>query len=157
MAALVDTNILVYRCDARFPQKRDLARTLLSHGLENHLVCLPHQALVEFVSVTTRPRPDLPQGRSLLPRAEALQQVEEMLDTFIVLYPTEDVVRAAVRAAELYQLNWFDAHLLAYAEVYGLADIYSEDFQHQRYFGQIRAVNPFLPLDYVNEAIPYRE
>jgi predicted nucleic acid-binding protein len=39
---------------------------------------------------------------------------------------------------------WFDAHLWAFAEVYGLSELLSEDFQHGRLYGAVRAVNPFL-------------
>ena len=41
------------------------------------------------------------------------------------------------------QLGWFDAHLWAYAEHFGLAELWSEDFQHDRLYGTVRAVNPF--------------
>lgn len=31
----------------------------------------------------------------------------------------------------------------AYAEVYGLEELVSEDFQHERQYGSVRVVNPF--------------
>jgi len=37
-----------------------------------------------------------------------------------------------------------DAHLWAYAEEYGLAELLSEDFPHDRLYGTVRAINPFL-------------
>jgi predicted nucleic acid-binding protein len=49
----------------------------------------------------------------------------------------------ALRGAAAYQLSWFDAHLWAYAEHYGLNLLYSEDFQHDRLYGSVRVVNPF--------------
>lgn len=52
-------------------------------------------------------------------------------------------VREAARGCAAYQLNWFDAHMWAYAEHYGLAEILTEDFQHDRLYGSVRAVNPF--------------
>jgi predicted nucleic acid-binding protein len=61
-----------------------------------------------------------------------------------VLYPDERVLRVALRGAAAYQLSWFDAHLWAYAEVYGISELLSEDFQHGRRYGTVRAVNPFL-------------
>jgi predicted nucleic acid-binding protein len=75
---------------------------------------------------------------------EALQEAELLLRQFTVLYPTEEVFRAAIRGVVTYQLSWFDAHLLAYAEVYGLASLISEDFQHGRRYGTVTVVNPFL-------------
>ncbi len=32
----------------------------------------------------------------------------------------------------------------AYAEVHRLETLYSEDFQHGRWFGAVRVVNPFV-------------
>jgi predicted nucleic acid-binding protein len=52
--------------------------------------------------------------------------------------------RRTRRGAAAYQLSWFDAHLWAYAEHYGLSELYSEEFQHDRLYGTVRAVNPFL-------------
>ncbi len=141
MAALVDTNILVYRVDPRFPAKQDAATRLLRDGVERETVRVPHQAVVEFVAAVTRPRKD---GPPLLSDADAWREAERILDVMPVLYPTEAVVRAAIRGAAVYRLSWFDAHLWAYAECFDLAEIYSEDFQHGRLYGKVRATNPFL-------------
>ena len=56
------------------------------------------------------------------------------------------VLRDAARGCAAYQLSWFDAHLWAYAEHYGLPEILTEDFQHDRLYGTVRAVNPFIDL-----------
>lgn len=61
-----------------------------------------------------------------------------------MLYPTADVLMAALRGVAAYQLPWFDAHLWAYAEVNGIPEILSEDFQHGRHYGRVRVLNPFL-------------
>ena len=80
----------------------------------------------------------------LLPAQEARREAEEILSQFAVLYPNEGLVRTALRGAAAYQLSWFDAHLWAYAEHYGLAEFFSEDFQHDRLYGSVRVVNPFV-------------
>jgi predicted nucleic acid-binding protein len=141
VAALVDTNVLVYVYDPRLPAKQRRARQILQDGLRGDNLRLPHQALVEFVAAVTRRSSS---GASLLPVAEALREAEEMMSVFIMLYPNDSVVRTALRGAALYGLSWFDAHLWAYAEVYGLSEIWSEDFQHDRLYGTVRTVNPFL-------------
>jgi predicted nucleic acid-binding protein len=40
-------------------------------------------------------------------------------------------------------LSWFDAHLWAYAEHYGLSELLSEDFEHGRVYGAVRVTDPF--------------
>src|SRR6185436_1599984 len=102
-----------------------------------------HQALIEFVAAVTRPGP----GHSgLLSQADAIREAEEMLEQFTVLYPTEEVFRLALRGMATYQLGWFDAHLWAYAEFFGLPELWSEDFQDGRRYGGVRVVNPFADL-----------
>jgi predicted nucleic acid-binding protein len=142
VASLVDTNILVYRCDPRYPEKREAARGLLRQGLSEDRLHIPHQAIVEFVAAVTRL---LPNGRSLLPREEAWRQAEDLLVEFPILYPDAHVVRTALRGMAAYRLSWFDAHLWAYAEHYGMSEILSEDFEHGRLYGSVRIRNPFLP------------
>ena len=140
MAALVDTNILVYRYDPRFPKKQKIATEVLRRGVAEDSIRLPHQAIVEFVSVVTRPT----RGHVILSQNEALREAEEFFREFKVLYPNEMLVREAVRGCATYQMNWFDAHLWAYAEYYGLSQILTEDLQHDRYYGTVHVVNPFV-------------
>jgi predicted nucleic acid-binding protein len=140
VAALVDTNVLVYRFDPRFPRKREIATKVLRRGLVEDQVRIPHQAVIEFVAAVTRPV----DGQPLMDPEEARREAEEILTEFVILYPTEGLVRTAIRGWATYRLAWFDAHLWAYAEEYGLSELMSEDFQHDRLYGTVRAVNPFL-------------
>jgi predicted nucleic acid-binding protein len=140
VAALVDTNVLVYRFDPRFPRQQVVATEILRRGVAEDSIRVPHQAVLEFVAAVTRP---LPQGASLLSLTDAVREAEELLAQFVILYPNDALLRTALRGAVAYQLPWFDAHLWAYAEHYGLTELLSEDFQHGRLYGSVRAVNPF--------------
>jgi predicted nucleic acid-binding protein len=141
VAALVDTNVLVYRFDHRDPRKQQIATDLLRAGIADRSLRVPHQAIVEFVAAVTRP---LSGAAPLLAAADAHREAEELLSQFDILYPEAALVRLALRGAAAYQLPWFDAHLWAYAEHFGLADLLSEDFQHGRLYGTVRVMNPFL-------------
>ena len=142
MAALVDTNVLVYRFDSRFAAKKTIATEVLRRGIIEDSVRLPHQAIIEFIAAVTRPI----RGHIILEQADALREAEELLKQFPVLYPNEAILRQAMRGCAAYQLNWFNAHLWAYAEHYGLSEIWTEDLQHDRLYGTVRVVNPFLDL-----------
>ena len=142
MAALVDTNVLVYRFDDRFADKQRIAIEILKRGIQENSVRVPHQAIVEFVAAVTRPI----RGHTILKQDDALREAEEFLKQFTVLYPNEALLRNAIRGCAAYQLNWFDAHLWSYAEHYGLQEILTEDLQHDRLYGTVRVVNPFIAL-----------
>src|SRR5437879_1478387 len=53
-ASLIDTNILVYRFDLRFPKKQAIATKLLREGLSTDSIRIPHQAVLEFMAVVTQ-------------------------------------------------------------------------------------------------------
>lgn len=140
VAALADANVLVYRRDPRYPEKRRIARELLRAGLAEGSIFIPHQAIVEFVSATAKPVLD---GRPILAQPDACREAEELMHEFEILYPVEGMIYLALRGFAAYGMAWFDAHLWAYAEYYGLDTIYSEDFQPGRIYGSVRIVNPF--------------
>lgn len=141
MAFLIDTNVLVYRFDPRFPEKQAAARDLLRQGLAEDTARVPHQALLEFVAVASRVRVG---SRPLLTPDEARREAEELMAQFPILYPNAPLLRIALQGAAAYHLSWFDAHLWAYAEHFGLDEIVSEDFEHGRLFGGVRVRNPFV-------------
>lgn len=143
VGSLVDTNILVYCYDFAAPLKREAARDLLRKGAVNGELRIPHQAMVEFVNVVTQRRAD---RNPLLPHEEAWRQAEDFLHEFPILYPNESVFRMAMLGMAAYKFAWYDAHLWAYAEHYGIPEILSEDFEHGRRYGTVRVRNPFLEL-----------
>jgi len=93
VAALVDTNILVYRYDHRYQRKQRIATEVLRRGADDGSIRVPHQAIIEFVAVVTRPL----RGHTIMPRTESLREAEELLREFKVLYPNEMILREAVR------------------------------------------------------------
>jgi predicted nucleic acid-binding protein len=140
VVALIDTNILVYRFDGRFPDKQKIATEILRRGIAEDSVRIPHQAVVEFVAAAPRSI----RGHSILTQADAMREAEELLKQFTILYPNESILRQALRGCAAYQMNWFDAHIWAYAEHYGLPELFTEDLQHDRLYGSVRIVNPFI-------------
>lgn len=141
VASLVDTNILVYRCDPRDPHKRAAALDVLRRGELSGELRISHQSLVEFVNSVARARGS---AAPLMTQEDATRQAELFMAEFPVLYPNEHVFRTALRGMATYRLSWYDAHLWAYAEHYGLSEILSEDFQHGRMYGTVRIRNPFV-------------
>jgi predicted nucleic acid-binding protein len=140
VAALIDTNVLVYRFDPRFPEKQRAATNLLRKGIAEGNLRIPHQAIIEFVAVVTR---TVGKKSPMMSPADAYLEAEDLFNQFEVLYPNEPMVRLAIRGAATYRMQWFDANIWAYAEYYGLEELISEDFQNGRLYGRVRAVNPF--------------
>ena len=141
MIRLIDTNILVYAFDPRDEMKRTIATGVLYDGARRYVI--PHQALLEFYAAVTKPHRDLG-GQSLMTRKMAIERIERFQRQFIILWPDADVLTEALTGVIKYGLSWYDAHLLAYAQVNDASEILSEDFQHGRHYGRVRVVDPFL-------------
>ena len=101
---------------------------------------IAYQSIVEFVAATTRAGPE----NRLLDAAS--REAEEFMAQFPILYPDAAVLRTALRGAAAYGLSWFDAHLWAYAEIHGIPELLSEDFQHGLMYGTVLIRYPFLPV-----------
>src|SRR4026207_110468 len=101
VAALVDTNVLVYRHDSRFPDKQARADALLREGIARDTIRIAHHAVVEFVAATTRPQRD---GDPILDPAVARLEAEDLLRQFEVIYPDDRVVRSALQGMAAYGL-----------------------------------------------------
>jgi predicted nucleic acid-binding protein len=152
VTALIDTSILVYRFDPRFPLKQERATDLLRRGVADHSIVIPYQALIEFVAATTR---EVGGAKPLLSKQHAQREVEDMLAQFPVAYPSENTLRIALRGAALYQLSWFDALIWAYADEHGHDSLWSEDFQDGRLYGRVKVQDPFLTAVHESSA-PYK-
>ena len=140
VVALIDTNILVYRFDPRDERKQRIATGLLRNGILNGEYRLAHQALLEFYSAVTRYISGY--GQLLAPESARLE-TEELMAEFTVLYPDDRVLRTALQGHDEYPMSWFDAHMWAYAEVFRIPEIISEDFNHGQQYGSVRVTNPF--------------
>jgi predicted nucleic acid-binding protein len=143
VASLIDTNVLVYRFDWRVPDKQTIATELLREGIASGSIYLAHQAVVEFVVATSRRSAG---SDPLLEPSQARREAEDLLSQFTVLYPDQELLRIALRGVAAYQLSWFDAHMWAYAERFGLEQLVSEDFQHGQLYGTVEVVNPFRQI-----------
>ena len=110
MAALIDTNILVYRFDERFPEKQERSDALLREGIQRGTIRVAHQAVVEFLAATTRPQRE---GPPILDSDVARVETEDLLRQFEIVYPNERVVRSALQGMATYGLSWWHAHMWA--------------------------------------------
>ena len=130
MSAFFDTNILVYA--QQTGGKADRARALLAGGGK-----ISVQVLNEFTAVYRRK-----QRKDWREIAEAISDVLMTVDPPLAL--TLDLYAAARALAEDHQLPFYDALIVASAIEAGCDTLFTEDMQHDRKFGRLAIVNPFL-------------
>ena len=130
-----DTNILVYASTDQDPRKGKIAREVIQHSIEvNHDGCISTQILSEFANVMI--------GKLHHDR----ESVDGFLDYYRELLATDvtiDLVRRAIDVKEEYQLQFYDALIVATAEKLGCLEIVSEDLNPGQVYRGMAVVNPF--------------
>ena len=132
---LADTNILIYAADAS-PEERH-KRTRAADVLKEEDLCLSVQVFQEFYHQATRPT-----GRLRTTHEQALA----LLDPFIGLPSvpiTRELFNRAAQVADRYGISYWDAAILAAAEMQGCDAVYSEDLNEGQSYDGVLVINPF--------------
>ncbi|GAB4504132.1 MAG: PIN domain nuclease [Anaerolineales bacterium] len=134
---LIDTNILVYACDAAEAERQERAIWILQQVSLTRVGRLSAQVLAEFVNVTVKGK------NPLLTHTEALLQATRLAQTYPVYDVTHSIVLEAARACRDFSLAYYDAQLWACAKLNDVPLIFSEDFSDGQILEGVRFVNPF--------------
>jgi predicted nucleic acid-binding protein len=132
----IDTNIFVYSVDLDAPRKKETASALVKDIGYRRAGGLSVQVLSEFYCTTTR------KLRYPLTSEEAVAIITEF-ETWAIHSPRFEDVRAAIKLAERYQLNYWDALIIRSAQRLHAAVLWSEDFSHGQRFDSVEVRNPF--------------
>lgn len=137
MRVFIDTNLWVYRLDRREADKSLWVSKWLRAIAGEHEIVVSTQVIIELCAVLTRKfKPPMP-ARDTRAALYALAQFEVVAtDTNLVLDAYE------LACAE--QLGWFDALIVEAALRTRCQILFSEDFGHDRRFGDMSVCNPFV-------------
>ncbi len=132
----IDTNIIVYAHDKKYPCKQIKAQELIFNGMRENSAVISAQVLSEFfVTVTKRTK----QNYSV-----AAAKHEIMLLSYLHVVDIDfDLVIRALSIKELYQLSYWDSLILSAAERSECEILYSEDLSSGQKYGKVLCVNPF--------------
>ena len=133
MAALVDTNVVVYAFDTAEPEKRNLAVSVLESG---ERLVVSTQVLLETWWVLTR------RLASPLSEDAALEVVDELCRLPVVATDAE-LVRRAIRTSQRRGIAVFDALIVEAARSSGCDRVLTEDLQAGQDFDGVVIENPF--------------
>jgi predicted nucleic acid-binding protein len=139
----VDTNVLIYAIDERFPVKMEKADLWLRELGHREAIVLSPQSLNEFYYVATR--------RLGRPRDSSTHDQIWTFSRGCTAPLDAEVVRLAWRIENETGYHYYDCVLLASASRGGCTFFLSEDLQHGRRIGGLTIVNPFTtsPHDYL--------
>lgn len=130
----LDTNVLVYAVSSAEADRAKSTRAL--DLVQQSDFGLSAQVLQEFyVTVTRKMR------KPLAPeRAVALMDEYRVFPTVATDYP---LIVAAVELSLRHGISYWDAAIIAAAEVLEAPVLYTEDLNHGQQYGSVRVLNPF--------------
>jgi predicted nucleic acid-binding protein len=127
----LDSNIILYLLSAD-TRKADTAQSLLSHA-----PCISVQVLNEVTSVCLRKlKMTWSEIHDLLAVVKATCQIEPL---------TAATHAQAVQIAQMHQVSFYDAHILAAAKAAGAQKLMTEDMHNGQTLLGIQIQNPFRP------------
>jgi len=133
----LDTNIFAYMFDARAPQKAEQARRLIKQAVSTRKGVVSQQIVQEFFNLAFR------EFQPAMTLAEAEDYLSTMFQPLLVVQSIQ-TYKEALQLHSRYRLPWYDSLIVAAARESGCKILYSEDFQHEQRFGELRVKNPFL-------------
>ncbi|HEY7672577.1 MAG TPA: PIN domain-containing protein [Gammaproteobacteria bacterium] len=135
-SVFVDTNVFVYMRDASEPAKQPIAAEWVRNLWAEQRGRTSIQVLSEYYATVTR---------KLDPGLSADEAWEDV--TALLAWEPQEIDRGViVRARDLerrYELSWWDAMIVAAAELQNCAVLLSEDLQHGMVCGTVKVRNPF--------------
>lgn len=129
-----DTNIILYRDDAAWPDKQKIAVDLLDSCWTANNAIISTQVLQEYFAAATR--------KLHVPVEIARRKVELFSSLGIASIEHEDVLQA-IDLHRLHAFSFWDSLIIRMAQKTACRTLYSEDMQHRQKIGDLTLVNPF--------------
>lgn len=130
----IDTNILVYADSADEPVKQRAALNILRHIRQANRGVLSTQVLTEYCNVALK--------KLGMPHADVRQQLR-FWQQFEVVQVTASLVHEALDIQQTRGISYFDALIVAAAQISGCHILLSEDMHHSGSINGVKIVNPF--------------
>lgn len=133
--SFIDTNILVYAEASDEPVKQKIALTLLKQLYEGARGVLSTQVIQEYCNVSLKKLKLSP----LYIRAQL-----DFYEQFEVIQVTPAIIRTAIDLHQTRRVAFYDAIVLASAQVAGCSLLFSEDMNIGEIVDGVRIHNPFV-------------
>lgn len=132
--SFIDTNVLIYAEASDAPAKQRAALALLKQLFEGTNGVLSTQVLQEYCNVALK--------RLKLP-AQHIRAQLDLYEQFEVVQVTPAVIRAGLDLHQTRSVAFYDALIMASAQLAGCSVLFSEDINAGETMTGVRIVNPF--------------
>lgn len=133
----VDTNVLFYAHDPRYPAKQARAISLIRSLFDGVLLW---QVACEYLSASRKLEP---LGYS---RAQAWQEIQDIRRVWTTVLPSWDALNRTEDLLSRYSLSFWDSMIIAACLEMRVTELYSEDFDAYPHIDGLKITNPFEGL-----------
>jgi len=135
--SFIDTNVLVYAEASDAPVKQRAALALLKQLYESTDGVVSTQVLQEYCNVALK---------KLRLSAQHIRAQLDLYEQFEVVHVTPTVIRSGLDLYQTRSLAFYDALIIASAQLAGCNVIFSEDLNTGETMAGVRIVNPFAQV-----------
>jgi predicted nucleic acid-binding protein len=133
--SFLDTNLIVYANDARVPQKQARAIEVVTRAMRDGTGVISTQVMQEYAVVA---------AGKLRQDADAILRQLLLLESLEVVLITPALIRRGLELQFRYQIDYWDATILAAAEHAQCGVLLTEDLNPGQLYATVRIENPFL-------------
>jgi predicted nucleic acid-binding protein len=130
----IDTNVIIYANDSRFPAKQDRAIAVIHRLMSERCGVISTQVMQEYASVALK---------KLEQRPDVVMRQLALLEGFEVVPVVPALIRRSIEIRTTFQISFWDACIVSAAEHTQCDTIFSEDFAPGRFYSGIAVKNPF--------------
>jgi predicted nucleic acid-binding protein len=134
MKSFLDTNLVVYANDARVPEKQARAIEVVARAIRDRTGVISTQVMQEYAVVA---------GSKLHQDADTILRQLLLLESLEVVQITPALIRRGLELQYRYQIDYWDASILAAAEHAHCGVLLSEDLNPGQLYATVRIENPF--------------
>lgn len=136
----IDTNILVRSFDSGNPEKQKISNAVIRSALLTRKGCISYQVIQEFIHAATR--------KFVVPLSceDAKKYFEKVLAPLCEMFAGICLYQSAMDIMERWQLQFYDALIVAAALQADCQILYTEGLQHNLKIKSLTVINPFLEI-----------
>ena len=133
----LDTNVFVYKFDARELDKTKRASELIRTAVATKRGVVSYQVVQEFFNIA------LTRFAKPFTIGEAEDYLSTTFNPLLAVHSSPRLFLEALHIQAQHQFSWYDALIVAAAQQANCSILYTEDMQHGRRIGELRIENPF--------------
>ena len=130
----IDTNVWVYALSAQDHAKKGIAIDLISKSYRDDMICISSQVLKEFANFAFK---------KTKKTAAEINNMLSRIGSYTFVADTKELIFDGVIGKETWQVDFYDALMIAAANKAGCSVIFTEDLNDGQKYGNAVVKNPF--------------